>query len=337
MVLVGWASPVSAQQIGAVIELTPDAFGTPPDGDASLLSIGRGLVSDELIQTLAEANVRIQFLDETDLRIGARSMILLDRMIYDPNQGLEELVIEVAAGVARFISGNIDPAAFIVNTPVALIGVRGTDFVVYVEASGRTTIAVLEGAVIVTPTGRPPVIVGAGQSIVIEPDQSILPVAQDGLIIPDDPGLGPIPTSAVPPAPPPAPPGTTRPLQPTDAFEVEVLQVIPRSGFNPFDPITDPAGAGVLFVQGFYTGGGGCGINSTTLFVIGGSVSLNPFGVNGPTAFAVSGTTAQSISSDLILFGNGGHSCKLVFISSSEFDLFCDDGGGSTCVEPLSN
>lgn len=333
MLLVGWASSVSAQQIGAVIELTPDAFGTPPDGDASLLSIGRGLVSDELIQTLAEANVRIQFLDETDLRIGARSMILLDRMIYDPDQGLEELVIEVAAGVARFISGNIDPAAFIVNTPVALIGVRGTDFVVYVEASGRTTIAVLEGAVIVTPTGRPPVIVGAGQSIVIEPDQSIPPVAQDGLIIPDDPGLGPIPTSAVPPAP----PGPARPLRPGAEFEVEVLQVIPRSGFNPLDPTLDPAGAGVLFVQGFYTGGGGCGINSTTLFVIGGSVSLNPFGVNGPTAFAVSGTTAQSISSDLILFGNGGHSCKLVFISSSEFDLFCDDGGGSTCVEPLSN
>ena len=128
-----------------------------------------------------------------------------------------------------------------------------------------------------------------------------------------------------------------RTLRPGADFEVEVLQVIPRSGFNPLDPTADPAGAGVLFVQGSYTGGGGCGIKSTTLFVIGGSVSLNPFGVNGPTAFSVSGTTAQSISSDLILFGNGGHSCRLVFISSSEFDLFCDDGGGSTCVEPLSN
>jgi hypothetical protein len=206
-----FGQPAEAQRIGSVTALTPDAFGTPPAQQPDPLDVGMGVVGDELVQTLAAAAVQIRFLDDTDLRIGASSMIVLDRLVYDPDQGVGELVIGIAVGAARFVSGDMSPEGFAIQTPVALIGVRGTDFVVGVLQSGRTTIAVIEGLVIVVPNGRPAVLVQAGQTITIEPDPNIPVTIVPGLIVPDDPGLGPIPAAAPAPPPPPPPPGGGQP------------------------------------------------------------------------------------------------------------------------------
>lgn len=187
------ATPATAQQaIGSIIELAPDAYGTPPGGQATILDLGGNVVSDQLLQTLAQAATRVRFLDDTDLRIGERSMIVLDRLIYDPDQGTGELVIGIAVGAIRFISGDMPSEQVVIETPVALIGIRGTDFVVVVEQSGRTTVSVLEGVVIVAPFGGQPVDAGAGQRVVVEPGIAVASV-QAGLAIPPDPGLGPIP------------------------------------------------------------------------------------------------------------------------------------------------
>jgi hypothetical protein len=191
--IVAAATPARAQQIGSVVELAPAAFGTPPNRLPIELARGGPVVSNELIQTLDAAAVRIVFLGGSDLRLGAKSMIVLDRLVYDPDRGATEFVLGVAVGAARFVSGHVDPRGFAVRTPVALIGVRGTDFVVDVETSGRTIVAVIDGTVIVVPNDRPAVLVNAGQSAVVEPDPDIPVVPFNGLILPDDPGLGPIP------------------------------------------------------------------------------------------------------------------------------------------------
>lgn len=192
------ATPATAQQaIGSIIELAPDAYGTPPGGQATILDLGGNVVSDQLLQTLARAATRVRFLDDTDLRIGERSMIVLDRLIYDPDQGTGELVIGIAVGAIRFISGDMPSEQVVIETPVALIGIRGTDFVVVVEQSGRTTVSVLEGVVIVAPFGGQPVEAGPGQRVIVEPGIAVASV-QAGLAIPPDPGLGPIPEITLP-------------------------------------------------------------------------------------------------------------------------------------------
>ena len=192
------ATPATAQQaIGSIIELAPDAYGTPPGGQATILDLGGGVVSDQLLQTLAQAATRVRFLDDTDLRIGERSMIVLDRLIYDPDQGTGELVIGIAVGAIRFISGDLPPEQVVIETPVALIGIRGTDFVVVVAESGRTSVSVLEGVVIVAPFGGQPVEAGVGQRVIVEPGIAVAAV-QAGLAIPPDPGLGPIPEITLP-------------------------------------------------------------------------------------------------------------------------------------------
>ncbi len=182
--------PAAAQEIGAVIDVNPAAFGTPPATQPAELSLGEGVVANELIQTLAGAATRIRFLDHSDLRLGQSSMIVLDRLIYDPDQGVMEFVLGIAVGTARFVSGEVDHERFALHTPVALIGIRGTDFVVVVEQSGRTTVSVLEGAVIVIPLGGVAVVAEAGETVIVEPEPGVQAIVQAGLLIPPDPGLG---------------------------------------------------------------------------------------------------------------------------------------------------
>lgn len=185
-------TPALAQTIGSVIELNRDAYGTPPGGQTARLDLGASVVSDELVQTLAEASTRIRFLDESDLRVGQSSMIVLDRLIYDPDQGTGEFVLGIAVGTMRFISGDLPPEQVLIETPVAMIGIRGTDFVVTVTESGRTAVAVFEGQVIIAPFGGEPVLASPGQTAVVGPTSSEA-VVQAGLIVPLDPGLGKIP------------------------------------------------------------------------------------------------------------------------------------------------
>ncbi len=185
-------TPALAQTIGSVIELNRDAYGTPPGGQTARLDLGGSVVSDELVQTLAEASTRIRFLDESDLRVGQSSMIVLDRLIYDPDQGTGEFVLGIAVGTMRFISGDLPPEQVLIETPVAMIGIRGTDFVVTVTESGRTAVAVFEGQVIIAPFGGEPVLASPGQTAVVGPTSSEA-VVQAGLVVPLDPGLGKIP------------------------------------------------------------------------------------------------------------------------------------------------
>lgn len=191
LLLAGGAA--AEQEIGSVVDLAPDVFGTPTGGETVQLFDGKSVVSSELIHTMSAASAHIVFLDESNLRIGADSMVVLDRLIYDPDQGVKEMFLGLAVGIARFVSGNVDPDAFLLETPAAFVGIRGTDFIVYVDQSGRTIVAVLEGTVIVIPKGRDPVIVQAGETLVIELDQTRQVILRAGINVPGDPGLGVFP------------------------------------------------------------------------------------------------------------------------------------------------
>ncbi len=188
------AGPVAAQQeIGSVVDLAPDVFGTAGGAEPVQLFDGKSVVANELIHTMADASAHIVFLDESNLRIGADSMVVLDRLIYDPDGGVKEMFLGLAVGIARFASGNVDPDAFLLETPAAFVGIRGTDFIVYVDQSGRTVVAVIEGIVIVIPKGREPVIVRAGETLVVDLDQTRPAILRAGINVPGDPGLGVFP------------------------------------------------------------------------------------------------------------------------------------------------
>ena len=87
------------------------------------------------------------FLEAINFRIGASSSMVIDRFIYEPNEGNEVLLVRLGTGVFCIISGKLRKTIFRVETPAATIGISGTDFEVTVANDGSTTVSVNEGTV----------------------------------------------------------------------------------------------------------------------------------------------------------------------------------------------
>ncbi len=123
---------VAADEIGSVRAVHLGAYGTMPGEDRERLYARDDVFVDELIQTTKKARAQIRFLDDTDLHLGPLSEVRLDEFIYDPDQSTGAFVADLGIGVFRFVTGEIPSDAIQVITPVAVIGVRGTDFLVKV-------------------------------------------------------------------------------------------------------------------------------------------------------------------------------------------------------------
>lgn len=95
-------------------------------GAASPLAAGNSVHQGEIVQTGEASNAELLFLDQTNLSVGPKSEVKLDKFIYDPNKGTGKVVLEATRGAFRFVTGSQDPQNYSIKTPVATIGVRGT-------------------------------------------------------------------------------------------------------------------------------------------------------------------------------------------------------------------
>lgn len=116
------------------------------EGEKQRINLQDDIYHNELIETGPDSASEVTFLDETTITLGANSRITLDRFIYDPNPDNSAFVMTATAGVFRFVSGNLPKKAYVIHTPVATIGIRGTVItvvIVPVELSdGRSDMAV---------------------------------------------------------------------------------------------------------------------------------------------------------------------------------------------------
>ena len=108
--------------------------------------------------SLITSKVKVRFLDDSELAIGAGSELVLDEFVYDPSASTgARAALALTTGVFRFVSASGGHGRdFAVATPTATIGVRGTDFVVVLKEDGETVVGTLTGLVSVTEnkTGR---------------------------------------------------------------------------------------------------------------------------------------------------------------------------------------
>jgi hypothetical protein len=147
-------------EIGNIEEISLALYGTVAGGDSMRLWENDHVYADELIETVKKSSAQIRFLDDTNLWLGASSQLILDSFIYDPKPGTGEMVAELGVGLFRFITGNLPGKSYAVLTPVATIGIRGTDLSVAVAKNGATAVTVYSGQVTVSPRGG-----GATQSV----------------------------------------------------------------------------------------------------------------------------------------------------------------------------
>ena len=136
---------------------------------------------EESIETGADSSARLTFLDNTTLTTGPGSQVTLDEFVFAGGAGTRKLIVGLSKGIMRFVSGNMDSAAYEVHTPGAIIGVRGTAFVVRVDGNRRTEVLVERGQVRVRDVdGGGEVTCGESQATVVAPPGKSEPPAEPG-------------------------------------------------------------------------------------------------------------------------------------------------------------
>lgn len=180
--------PALAIDIGSVRTVTVYAYGTPEEDDRRALFARTRVSANEVVETVDGGGLHLTFLDGTDFRLGSQSRVTLDEFVYDPDGGsAQKMTITMSKGVFRFVSGKLVKSGVRINTPTALIGIRGTDFFVVVADDGSTSVLVEEGEVEVTPINADqPTLLAAGAAAVFGSGGS---VTLDARVVIDDPAV----------------------------------------------------------------------------------------------------------------------------------------------------
>ena len=87
------------------------------------------MYESDVLRTGADGKVGITLKDDTRVSLGPSSEVRLDKFVYSPAQGNLALALKFVHGVAAYVSGRIaklSPDAVRLETPAAIVGVRGT-------------------------------------------------------------------------------------------------------------------------------------------------------------------------------------------------------------------
>jgi hypothetical protein len=108
------------------------------------------------IQTLANSQLHLRMVDNAFLALRPSSQLVISAYQYDKDQPqASKIRIDLEQGTSRAVSGKGGQAAknqYRFNTPLAAIGLRGTDYTVLADAE-KTRVSVAQGGVIVSPLG----------------------------------------------------------------------------------------------------------------------------------------------------------------------------------------
>ncbi|HEX7436047.1 MAG TPA: FecR domain-containing protein [Caldimonas sp.] len=105
-------------------------------GQSLPAKVGMPLETDDVLRTGADGSVGITMRDNSLLSAGPNSILSLERFEFDPTTQQGRFDARLRRGTLAVVSGRIakkTPQAMTVRTPSAVLGVRGTEFVVSVD------------------------------------------------------------------------------------------------------------------------------------------------------------------------------------------------------------
>ncbi len=103
------------------------------DGQQIIAKDGIRIKRGDKLITGANGALGVIFTDNTRISLGANSEINIDEYSFQPAQGTFAFLTELVHGTASYISGAIgklSPRSVKFKTPTAIVGVRGTRFLV---------------------------------------------------------------------------------------------------------------------------------------------------------------------------------------------------------------
>jgi len=131
IVMVTMVVPVSAQ------EAVPAGHVKTVSGTATIVRAhgavqakpGDPIYATDTIRTAADGAIGVTLRDDTRVSLGPGSEMKVDRYVYAPGEGGLGMVLKFMRGVSVYVSGRmakLAPDAIRLETPSAIVGVRGT-------------------------------------------------------------------------------------------------------------------------------------------------------------------------------------------------------------------
>tara|TARA_B110000858_G_scaffold112419_2_gene128585 strand:+ start:2441 stop:3355 length:915 start_codon:yes stop_codon:yes gene_type:complete len=174
--------------IGRVVRASGGVTAVDIAGAERGLARGSELFVDETVVTGSRGSTQLRLSDGALITLKESTQFVVNEYVYDGAGGNDDsVVMSVVEGAFRTVTGIIGEGqndTYALNTPFATIGIRGTDFGVFVDAvTGRTRIAVFDGSIAVQPaSGGGPTIVGLGgvaDFVALEDDDAVVEVSED--------------------------------------------------------------------------------------------------------------------------------------------------------------
>ena len=98
---------------------------------------GDAVYAIDTLKTDADGTLGLTLMDDTRLSLGPSSEVRLERYVFAPAEGGLGMVLNFVRGVAAYVSGRmakLAPDAIRLETPAAIVGVRGTTVAIKVGA-----------------------------------------------------------------------------------------------------------------------------------------------------------------------------------------------------------
>lgn len=105
-------------------------------GQSIPATVGMRVQTSDTLRTGADGSVGITMTDDSSLSAGPNSVFAFDKYAFDTTTNKGQFDTSLRRGSLAVISGRIakeSPDAMKVRTPAAILGVRGTEFVVAVD------------------------------------------------------------------------------------------------------------------------------------------------------------------------------------------------------------
>lgn len=130
------AGAAQTEAIGYVKTVSGEAWVSSA-GQRARAQPGTPIVLGSQLKTATNGAMGVTFKDNTVMSFGPDTELTVDDYLYAPAQGQLRLGSRLGQGSLNYVSGviaKLKPDAVTVKTPAGIIGVRGTQFLLKVEA-----------------------------------------------------------------------------------------------------------------------------------------------------------------------------------------------------------
>jgi hypothetical protein len=134
---IAWSVPLHAAPTGVGrVKVAAGATFFVRDGIPVRAQLGDVVFESDTLRTGTDGSMGVTLKDDTRVSIGPNSELRVERFLYAPADGGLALVLKFVSGVAAYVSGHIAklaPDSIRLETPSAIVGVRGTTLAIRVE------------------------------------------------------------------------------------------------------------------------------------------------------------------------------------------------------------